>query len=158
MTTGAGTALLYTYHSWPNATHASLWTAAINNYFNLIKSIPANLKPKNYHGRNKISATYDYSPLSIFSGSKDELSTCEPNSWYYTNSQRKTTVTRYIGATVFVDNYSYFTYVHLCPKLMQKPHLNIICRLKEFVIRMESESSTITHILVSLTPKSLRNH
>ena len=72
VTTGARTALLHAYHLWPNATHASLWTADINIYFNLIKSIPANLKPKNYHGRNKISTTYDYSTLSIFSGSKVE--------------------------------------------------------------------------------------
>ena len=72
MTTGSSTALLHAAHCWPNIIHASLWLDATSNYFNIRHFITKNFKPKTYHGRNKISATYDSSPLSRFSGSKVE--------------------------------------------------------------------------------------
>ena len=72
VTTGTITALHHADHHWPNAIYDSLWPAFINNYANLINSIPTNFKPETYHGRNKISATYDSSPLSILSVSKVE--------------------------------------------------------------------------------------
>ena len=72
MTTGAGNALLYTAHFWPNEIRTSLWSADIKNYVNLRKYIPTNFKPEIYHGRNKIPSTYDSSLLAGFSGSKVE--------------------------------------------------------------------------------------
>ena len=72
VTTGARTDLLHSYHHWPNAIHASLWTSAIKNCSNLRNSIPANFKPKTYHRRNKIPYSCDSFPLSALSGPKVE--------------------------------------------------------------------------------------
>ena len=72
MTTWASTDLLRASHCWPNAIHVSLWHATKKNYSNLIKSIPTNFKPETYHGRIKISANYDSSLLTRFSGYKVE--------------------------------------------------------------------------------------
>ena len=66
------TTLLHSDHCWPNAIHAFLWLSAIKNYVNLKNSIPTNFKPETYHGRNNLSATYESSLLSIFSGSNIE--------------------------------------------------------------------------------------
>ena len=70
VTTGSRTALLYAVHRWTNSIHTSFSFSGINNYANLRNSITDNYKPKNYHGMNKISSTYDSSSLSILSGSK----------------------------------------------------------------------------------------
>ena len=59
-------------------------------------------------------------------------------------------VTIYVGANMFVDHYSDFTYFQLTSK--------ISWHLKEFVFHMDSYSFTIMHIMVCLTPISLRKH
>ena len=53
-------------------------------------------------------------------------------------------VTIYVGANMFVDHYSDFTYFQLTSK--------ISWHLKEFVFHMDSYSFTIMHIMVCLTP------
>ena len=72
VTTVSRTNLLRSDHHWPDAIHASLRTSAIKNYSNLRNSIPNNFKPKTYYIWNKISSTYESSPLSTFSGTKVE--------------------------------------------------------------------------------------
>ena len=68
----ASTYLLHAAHLWLNPMHASLWPYDINNYVNLRNSITTNFKPENFHGSNKILATYDSSPLAQFYGYKVE--------------------------------------------------------------------------------------
>ena len=66
VTTGVRKFILHASHCWRNVIYASLWTAIMNKYFNLINSIPTNFSTRNLSQKEKyqspmILPLYQYS-------------------------------------------------------------------------------------------------